>query len=335
MVITRTPFRISFFGGGTDYPVWYKENQGTVLATTINKYCYITCRYLPPFFPHKYRIVYSKVENTKKISEIEHPSVRAVLQFMKINRGIAINHDGDLPARSGLGSSSSFTVGLLHAFYALKGKMPTKRQLALDAIKIEQEILKENVGSQDQALAAFGGFNLIEFGGKDYIQVRPVTISPQRLELFQSHLMLFFTGFSRTASDIAKEQVKRTPHKKNELKLMLQMLHRALDILNSNSDLSEFGRLLDKNWQIKRSLSSKISAPHIDKIYSTALRAGAIGGKLLGAGGGGFMLIFAKPKAQPKIRRALKNLLYVPFKFESVGSQIIFYNLDEVPEKLS
>lgn len=335
MVITRTPFRISFFGGGTDYPVWYKENQGAVLATTINKYCYITCRYLPPFFPHKYRIVYSKVENVKKISEIEHPAVRAVMQFMKIDRGIVINHDGDLPAKSGLGSSSSFTVGLLHAFYALKGKMPTKRQLALDAIKIEQETLKENVGSQDQALAAFGGLNFIEFGDKDCLRVNPVTISPQRAELFHDHLMLFFTGFSRIASVVAEEQIKKTHSKKKELRMMLQMLHRALTILNSNSDLSGIGKLLHESWKIKRGLSSKISSPQIDEIYSVALRAGAIGGKLLGAGGGGFMLLLAKPEAQPKIRRALKNLLYVPFKFESVGSQIIFYSLDEVPEKLS
>ncbi|MCK4795558.1 MAG: kinase [Desulfobacteraceae bacterium] len=326
MIISRTPFRISFFGGGTDYPVWYKENGGAVLATTINKYCYITCRYLPPFFKHKSRIVYSLVESVKDISEIKHPSVRACLGFMKVNRGVEIHHDGDLPARSGIGSSSSFTVGLLHALYALKGRMPTKRQLVLDAIRLEQEVMKENVGSQDQSLAAFGGFNLIDFGGPNHIQIRPVTLPPKRLELLQNHLMLFFTGFSRTASEIAGEQIKKTGHKKKELKMMHQMVNRALEILNSKTDLAKFGRLLHENWQIKRSLSRKISIPLVDEIYSAALGAGALGGKILGAGGGGFMLIFAKPEVQPKIRRKLKNLLYVPFKFESLGSQIIFYS---------
>jgi D-glycero-alpha-D-manno-heptose-7-phosphate kinase len=245
---------------------------------------------------------------------------------MKIKKGVEIHHDGDLPARSGLGSSSSFTVGLIHALYALRGQMPTKRQLALNAIHLEQEVMKENVGSQDQALSAFGGFNLIEFGGKRHLQVQPITINPERLELFQAHLMLFFTGFSRTASEIAAAQIKKTPYKKKELKAMLQIVNRALEVLNSNTSLSEFGRLLDENWQIKRSLSNKISTPLIDEIYSTALRAGALGGKLLGAGGGGFILIFAKPQVQPKIKEKLKKLLYVPFRLENLGSQIIFYS---------
>ena len=326
MVISRTPFRISFFGGGTDYPVWYKENGGAVLATTINKYCYITCRHLPPFFEHKSRIIYSKMEYVKDISEIQHPAVRECLKFMKINKGIEVHHDGDLPARTGMGSSSAFTVGLLHNLYALKGIMPTKRQLALDAIHLEQEIMKENVGSQDQALAAFGSFNLIEFGGKDHIKVSPITINSQRLENFQDHLMLFFTGFSRIASEIAAEQVRETPYKKKELKAMLEMVNAALEILNSNSDLSKFGKLLHESWQIKRGLSDKISTPLINEIYSTAMRVGALGGKLLGAGGGGFMLIFAKPEVQPKIKEKFKNLLYVPFRFETLGSQIIFYS---------
>ena len=325
MIISRTPFRISFFGGGTDYPVWYKENGGAVLGTTINKYCYITCRYLPPFFEHKSRIIYSRMEQVQDIDEIQHPSARETLRFMRIDRGVEIHHDGDLPARVGLGSSSSFTVGLLHALYALKGIMPTKRQLALDAIHVEQERIKENVGSQDQVLAAFGGFNLIEFGGINHIQVQPVTLNSQRLELFQAHLMLLFTGFSRNASEIAAEQIEKTPHNKKELNMMFQMVNQALEVLNSNSDLSEFGKLLHENWQIKRSLTNKISTPLIDEIYSTALSAGALGGKLLGAGGGGFMLIFAKPEVQPKIKNKFKNLLYVPFQFENLGSQIIFY----------
>jgi len=326
MIISRTPFRISFFGGGTDYPVWYKENGGAVLTASINKFCYISCRYLPPFFEHKSRIIWSKMESVKDVSEIQHPSVKACMQFMNIDDGVEIHHDGDLPARTGMGSSSAFTVGLLHAFNALKGTMPTKRQLALDAIHLEQQVIEENVGSQDQAQVAFGGFNLIEFGGKEHIHVRPVTVNPQRLEFFQKHLMLFYTGLSRTASDIAKEQIKETPNKKPELKTMHEMVNKGLDIVNSDKDLSEFGRLLHENWMIKRSLSNAISTPKIDDIYTTAMTAGALGGKLLGAGGGGFILIFARPQDQFRIREKLKKLLWVPFKFENLGSQIIFYS---------
>lgn len=326
MVISRTPFRISFFGGGTDYPLWYRENKGAVLATTINKFCYISCRYLPPFFEHKSRIIWSKMEIINDVSEIQHPSVRECLKFMKVTKGVEIHHDGDLPARTGMGSSSAFTVGLLHALYALKGKMPTKRQLAMDAIRLEQDVMKENVGSQDQALAAFGGFNLVEFGGEDHIRVRPVTISAERLASFQDYSMLFYTGLSRTASEIAAEQVAGISMRKKELDNMLKMVDAALAILNGKDDLSRFGKLLHENWKIKRSLSSKISTPFIDGIYSAALSAGAFGGKVLGAGGGGFMLIFAKPSVQPKIREKLKKLLYVPFKFEGLGSQIIFYS---------
>jgi len=326
MVISRTPFRISFFGGGTDYPVWYKENGGAVIATTINKYCYISCRYLPPFFEHKSRIIYSKMEFVKDVADIQHPSVRECLKFMKIDTGIEVHHDGDLPARTGMGSSSAFTVGLLHALYALRGVMPTKRQLALESIHLEQEVMKENVGSQDQALAAFGGFNLVEFGGDSKLRIQPITINRERLGSLQSHLMLFFTGFSRIASEIAAEQIKKTPYKKKELRYMRGMVDKAVEVLNSRNNLSEFGRLLHENWRIKRSLSRKISTPAIDEIYSSAISAGALGGKLLGAGGGGFILLFARPESQAKIRNRLKNLLYVPFSFENLGSQIIFYS---------
>ena len=326
MIISRTPFRISFFGGGTDYPMWYNEHEGRVLATSINKYCYITLRYLPPFFEHKYRIVYSKRETVKNISEIQHPSVRETLRFMNWGYGVEMHHDGDLPARIGLGSSSAFTVGLLNALYALKGKMVTKRQLALEAIHIEQERIKENVGSQDQTIAAFGGFNRIEFGGEQHVQVTPITLNAEKIQLFQEHLMLFFTGFVRTASEIAGEQIKRIPEKKNELKRMAEIVDEAISILNGNSlHLTDFGRLMHENWMIKRSLTSKITTPYIDKIYETAIEAGALGGKLLGAGGGGFILFFVKPESQPKVKEKLKNLLYVPFKFENLGSQIIYY----------
>ncbi len=324
MIISRTPFRISFFGGGTDYPGWFNKNKGAVLATTIDKYCYISCRYLPPFFEHKSRIIYSKMEQVKKIGEIDHPGVREVLRFLKIHEGVEIHHDGDLPARTGLGSSSSFVVGLLNSLYALKGVMPTKGRLAQESIHVEQKMCKENVGCQDQALAAHGGLNYIKFGGEDHLQVRRVTIPQQRVNNLEKHLMLYFTGLSRNASEIAVHQIKNIPKKKKELNAMYQMVQQAMALLNGNK-ISEFGALLDESWKIKRELSSKISTPNIDNIYETARRAGATGGKLLGAGGGGFILFFAPPAAQKKIKEKLKKLLFVPFKFENSGTQIIFY----------
>ena len=324
MIISRTPFRVSFFGGGTDYPQWFNHERGAVLATTIDKYCYISCRYLPPFFEHKSRIIYSKMEHVKDVEDIDHPAVREVLKFLRITQGVEIHHDGDLPARTGLGSSSSFTVGLLNALYALKGVMPTKERLAQEAITIEQERCQENVGCQDQALAAHGGFIFIEFGGHNHLRIRKVTISPEKIKFLEDHLMMFFTGFSRTASEIARHQIQNIPKKKKELKAMHQMAVEAVDILNGNQ-LVEFGRLLHEAWRLKRSLSQKISNPHIDELYQKARRAGAVGGKLLGAGGGGFILLFAKPERQLKIRQALKGLLEIPFRFESLGTQITFY----------
>lgn len=333
MIISRTPFRISFFGGGTDYPVWYRENGGAVLGTTIDKYCYITCRCLPPFFEHKHRVVYSQMELVRDIDEIRHPAVREVLRFMGITDGVEIHHDGDVPARTGLGSSSAFTVGLLHAVYTLKGVMPAKMQLARDAIHIEQEVLKENVGSQDQVLAAFGGLNRIDFSGEHNIEIKRVTIKPQRLELLQNHLMLVFTGFARTASEIAGEQIKQTPNRKRELSEMYRLVDEAVNILNGDGDITDFGKLLHENWQIKRSLTDKISTPYTDFLYETAIKAGATGGKLLGAGGGGFILFFVRPELQSKVREALGNLLEVPFRFENSGSQIIFYEPDSYYKK--
>ncbi len=328
MIISRTPFRISFFGGGTDYPVWYRENGGAVLGTTIDKYCYITCRCLPPFFEHKHRIVYSQAELAHNIDEIRHPAVRETLRFMEITDGMEIHHDGDLPARTGLGSSSSFTVGLLHALYALKGAIPSKMQLAQDAIHIEQDILNENVGCQDQVTATFGGLNRISFSGERNIDIRRVSVKPARLELLQNHLLLIFTGFSRTASEIAGEQIRQTPNRKRELSAMHRMVDEAINILNGDGDITEFGRLLHESWQLKRSLTDKISTPYADFLYETAIKAGATGGKLLGAGGGGFLLFFVTPELQPKVREALGSLLCVPFRFESSGSQIIFYEPD-------
>jgi D-glycero-alpha-D-manno-heptose-7-phosphate kinase len=330
MIICRTPYRISFFGGGTDYPIYYREHGGAVLATSINKYCYITCRYLPPFFEDKNRVVYSKIELTKNIDDIQHPAVRESLKFMDVTSGVEVHHDGDLPARAGLGTSSSFTVCLLNALYALKGKRATKRQLALDAIHVEQDLIKENVGSQDQVTAAFGGFNRIDFDKDHEFQLQPITINAEKRHLLQNHMMLFFTGFSRTASEIAQEQIKKTPEKKPELKQMVELVDEAIDILHgSDSQITDFGRLLHKTWMIKRKLTDKITTDHIDTIYDTAMNAGAVGGKLLGAGGGGFMLFFVEPEKQPQVMKKLQNLLHVPFKFENLGSQIIYYTADE------
>ncbi|MCA9394005.1 MAG: kinase [Candidatus Omnitrophica bacterium] len=327
MIISRTPFRVSFFGGGTDYPAWFEENRGAVLATTINKYCYITCRYLPQFFEHKTRIIYSRMEHVHNIDEIDHPAVREVLRYLNIQDGLEIHHDGDLPARTGLGSSSSFTVGLLNSLYALIGRMPSKNKLAEEAIYVEQQMCQENVGCQDQALAAHGGFNFIDFGGSQHLQVNKVIMPVERLQRLNASLMLYFTGFSRTASVIAEHQIKNIPKKGQELKTMYEMANQGLEYLRGDR-LEEFGKLLDEAWMIKRTLSDKISTPLIDEIYTAAKSAGAIGGKLLGAGGGGFVLLFVPPEQQPAVREKLKDLLLVPFEFETLGSQIIFYQPD-------
>lgn len=329
MIISRTPFRVSFFGGGTDYPIWYRKHGGAVLAATINKYCYITCRYLPPFFKHRIRVVYSKIEHCYNHDEISHPAVRAALRFLNIDRGVEIHHDGDLPARSGLGSSSAFTVGLIHALHALKGQMPNKQQLAKESIYIEQEYLKETVGSQDQVLAAHGGFNHIVFHSDGEIFVRPVTLTQERIRELNSHLMLFFTGISRTASNIAESYVNGVEAKEKELRAISDMVNEGISILSGGQDISCFGRLLHEGWEVKRSLSPKVSNSHIEKIYDQAILAGAVGGKLIGAGGGGFMLLFVHPKDQSKVRERLSKQIYVPFQFEFSGSQIIFFDPEE------
>lgn len=330
MIITRTPFRISFFGGGTDYPIYYRDHPGAVLSTTINKYCYISTRYFPPFFDMRYLIRYSAREEISDIDEIKHPSVRECLKYLGVNEGIEMVHTADIPARSGVGSSSSFTVGLLNSLYALMGKMTSKRQLAREAIHIEQKLIKENVGSQDQVAAAFGGFNKIEFGGEKEFFVYPVTIGNGKLNKLQDHLMLFFTGFARTASEISGEQIKATPKRLSELKQMHQMVDVALEILNGREEgLADFGRLLHETWMMKRQLTSLITNGTIDDIYAAARDAGALGGKLLGAGSGGFILFFVPPEFQPRVRKRLCNLLYVPFRFENLGTQVVLYSTQE------
>ncbi|MAF80300.1 kinase [bacterium] len=328
MIITRTPFRISFFGGGTDHPSWYKEHGGAVISTSIDKYCHVTCRHLPPFFEHKSRIAWSKIELVKSREEIDHPVVRAALEYHNIDDGVEIHTFADLPARSGIGSSSSFTVGVLHALSIFKGKAIDKKQLALRAIHLEQDILKENVGSQDQAAAAFGGFNKITFGGSEEIRVEPIFLEQEKLNNLKNHLLLFFTGLSRKSSEVAGEQIKNIPNIGKELTAMRKMVDDASHVLGKG-DIKDFGKLLDESWKIKRGLSSKVTNPQVDGIYEAAKEAGAIGGKVLGAGGGGFMLFFVPPEHHEAVKAKLNNLPLVPFDFEDSGSHIIHHRKED------
>jgi len=325
MIISRTPFRVSFFGGGTDYPGWYRQHGGQVLSTAIDKYCYITLRYLPPFFEHRIRAVYSKMEICQNFEELKHPAIRETLRFLKFERNLEIHHDGDLPARSGMGSSSSFTVGLLHALYALRGQMPTKEQLAREAIHIEQDLIGETVGSQDQCAAAYGGFNHIIFHRDGEIEIQPLTLGRPRLQELSDHLMLFYTGIMRTASSVAQTYVENLNEKENLLHTMHGMVDEGIRILQSNRCICGFGELLHETWQAKRKLSSSVSNGVVDDLYERARANGAIGGKLIGAGGGGFLLLFVSPSAQDRVREELNELLHVPFEFCRHGSQIIFY----------
>lgn len=326
MIITRTPFRISFFGGGTDFPTWYTKNGGAVLSTTINKYCYISCRKLPNFFDYKHRIVYSKIENVENFNEIKHPSVREVTKFSGIKEGLEIHHDGDLPARSGIGSSSSFTVGLINALTAFKEKRISKLELAKSAINIEQNLIRENVGSQDQIAAAYGGLNLIEFYKNNTFEVNSIIIKEERKKLLCENLMLFYSGISRISSLIAKDTINNLDKKEKTLFKLYDLLWKGLNILqNNNIDLNNFGEVLHQSWLLKKSISKKISNSNLDEIYSKARQNGALGGKVLGSGGGGFLLFFAPKEKQHKIIKALKNLTYVPFQFENSGSKVVVY----------
>lgn len=325
MIICRTPFRISFFGGGTDYPAWYKNHGGAVLAASIDKYCYLTCRYLPPFFEHHLRIVYRKIETCRSVDDINHPVVRAALKHLDFTRGLELHHDGDLPARSGMGSSSAFTVGLLHALHALRGQRRTKLQLAQESIHIEQNLVGETVGSQDQVMAAFGGLRHVQFQTDGQIIADPIPLPPARLAELQSHLMLFYTGIARTASEVARTYVTNIEAQRRQLDDMRRMVEESIDILVSGLGLGSFGQLLHDAWQRKRSLSKAVSNPEVDSLYRHARQAGALGGKLTGAGGGGFLLLFVPPEKQESVRQALSPLLHLPFAFESAGSQIIFY----------
>ncbi|MDA2925949.1 kinase [Acidobacteria bacterium AH-259-G07] len=323
MIISRTPFRISFFGGGTDYPAWYRKEFGAVLSTTIDKYCYLTCRCLPLFFDYTIRIVYSHIEMGKDVDKIKHPAVRETFRFMKISGGLEINHASDLPARGGLGASSSFIVGLLHTLSVLQGKTPDRLEMARAAIHIERDLIGEAVGSQDQTAASFGGLNHIRFSGEDQIRVKPISLDPERVAALESHLMLYFTGILRHAPEFAARQIEEIGKHHSDLITMRQMVDEGIQMLQEGKHLDNFGRLLHESWQIKRGLADGITNPTIEEIYSSACEAGALGGKLLGAGGGGFILFFVRPQDQARVRERLSKLVKIPFRFEKSGTQII------------
>jgi len=324
MIIAQTPFRMSFFGGGTDYEGFFKEYGGAVISTTFDKYCYTTIRHLPRFFDYSNEIVYGMMERTKSVDEIQHPAVRNIMKYLDMHE-LRVVYEADLPARSGLGTSSSFAVGLLNACYALKGKYADKRKLADDAIYIERVLCNEAGGIQDQIAASFGGFNRIDFKSDGYT-VSPIVFSADRKKNLNDRLMLFFTGFSRFSSDIAKSQIKATKDKTTELLEMKALVDDVQKLLVSDGDLNEFGRLLDYTWKLKRGITSDISNNDIDALYKKAIDAGAIGGKLLGAGGGGFLLFYVEPEYQENVRSTLEDLIYVPFEFENEGTRIMYFS---------
>ena len=324
MVITQTPFRMSFFGGGTDFPEYFKSYGGAVLSTTFDKYCYVSVRHLPRFFEYRTELIYSKTERVSHTSEIVHPAIRNAMQMMDMHE-LRLTYDADLPARSGLGTSSSFAVGMLNAFHALKGHYAGKRQLADEAIYLERELCAEAGGIQDQIAAAFGGMNRIDFDGDGY-RVRPVIIAPERKRELNENLVMFFTGFSRFSADIQNNTVKAMDQKQAELQEMKSLVDEAEAILTDrHADLDEFGRMLDHTWKLKRGISNGISTDTIDGMYERARRAGALGGKLLGAGGGGFLLFYVDREHRAELMKAMKDLLYIPFEFENAGSTVIHY----------
>lgn len=323
MIITKTPYRISFFGGGTDYPEHYLHHGGSVLATSIDKYCYISCRKLPPFFDYKFRVSYSIIEAANSIAEIQHPCVRASLDYLDIDEGLELHHMGDLPARSGLGSSSSFTNGLLNAVHALYGRKISQYDLAMQAIEVEQDRIGEIVGSQDQVTSAVGGLNQISFNQNGSIDVKKVKISTERMRLLESHLLLFFSGTTRDSQTITLQKIIDIKNKTQDLVEMGSLVADGVKVLTSDrQDILDFGRLMHESWLMKRSISSNISNGLIDHIYETAMNNGALGGKLLGAGGGGFVVFFAPPESHSSILKSLSNFVHVPFKFEREGAVI-------------
>ena len=328
MIITKTPFRMSFFGGGTDMESFFKENGGSVLSTTFDKYCYVNVRHLPRFFDYSTELSYSKTERVTNIDDIEHPAIRNAMKMLDMHE-IRLTYEADLPARSGLGTSSSFAVGMLNAFYALKGKYASKKQLADEAIYLERVLCNEAGGWQDQIAASFGGFNRIDFNADGYT-VHPVIVSPQRKQQLNNNLMMFFTGFTRFSSEIQKANKLDDESKTIQLKQMLTLVDEAESILTDHSkDLDDFGRLLDVTWKLKRQTGKSVSTSNIDNLYDKGISAGALGGKLLGAGGGGFLVFYVTPEKQAAVKEAMEDLLYIPFKFEDSGTQVIYYGPED------
>ncbi len=325
MIITKTPFRMSFFGGGTDMENYFRENKGAVLSTTFDKYCYVNVRHLPRFFDYATELSYSKTERVNDVNDIEHPAIREAMKMLDMHE-IRLTYEADLPARSGLGTSSSFAVGMLNAFYALKGKYADKKKLADEAIYLERVLCSEVGGWQDQIAASFGGFNRINFGIDGY-EVLPVIISPERKKQLSDNLLMFFTGFTRFSSEVQKANAASSPADKNAmLREMFSLVDIAEKILTEkDSDLDEFGRLLDYTWKLKRQTGSSVSTNSIDSLYAKGIEMGALGGKLLGAGGGGFLIFYVQPEKQEAVRKAMGDLMYIPFEFENGGTRVIHY----------
>lgn len=331
MIITQTPFRMSFFGGGTDMEDYFKEYGGAVLSTTFDKYCYVNVRHLPRFFDWSNEISYSKTEKVSNINDIQHPAIRNAMQMLDMKE-IRLTYEADLPARSGLGTSSSFAVGMLNAFYALKGKYADKKKLADEAIYLERVLCNEAGGWQDQIAASFGGLNRINFNADGY-EVLPVIINPERKHQLNDNLLMFFTGFTRFSSDVQKANasgVKDEAAKIKQLQEMYSLVDEAEKILTDKaSDLDEFGRLLDHTWKLKRQTGAAVSTDSIDGLYQKGIEAGALGGKLLGAGGGGFLVFYVQPEYRESVMRAMSDLLYIPFEFEDGGTRVIHYTPED------
>lgn len=326
MIITRTPFRMSFFGGGTDMPEFFNENGGSVISTTFDKYCYVTARHLPPFFEYSSELVYSKIERVRDSREIEHPAVRNAMAMLDMHE-VRVSYEADLPARSGLGTSSSFAVGLLNAFHCMKGTYASKERLAKEAIYLERDLCAEAGGWQDQIAAAYGGLNRIDFSNNGF-SVRPIVISNERKRELESNLLMFFTGFTRFSSDM--QMANRVVDKITQLKEMLTLVDEAESVLtDKHTPLSRFGELLDETWRLKRGTGEHISTGPIDDLYTKGMRAGALGGKLLGAGGGGFLLFYVEPDVQESVRTKLSDLLHIPFEFEGDGASVVYFDQED------
>lgn len=325
MIITKTPFRMSFFGGGTDMESFFNKYGGAVISTTFDKYCYVNVRHLPRFFDYSTELSYSKTERVTDIETIQHPAIRNAMKMLDMHE-IRLTYEADLPARSGLGTSSSFAVGMLNAFYALKGKYADKKKLADEAIYLERVLCHETGGWQDQIAASFGGFNRINFNTDGY-EVLPVIISPERKKQLNQNLLMFFTGFTRFSSEVQKANALSKTDKMAQLKEMLSLVDDAEKVLTDKySDLDEFGRLLDHTWRLKRQTGSAVSTNNIDELYEKGIRAGALGGKLLGAGGGGFLVFYVQPGKQDSVRYAMKDIMHIPFEFEEGGTRVIHYS---------